>query len=481
MIITNKVHNITIQYLRKLLVILLWLILWQVISALVKNPIFLPGPLSVCKELGYMLGDKGFYASVLASLVRILAGFFCAFVFAYALALLSGKIFWMKELLSPFITLCKTVPVASVVVLLIIWFGSDMLAFYITFMVVFPNIYIHVLEGFTAAPEDMLEMAEVFQLSGLKKYKYIYREAIWPHLESALKFSVGMSFKSGVAAEVIGLTDGSIGEGLYFDKIYLNTAGVFAWTFVIILLSFAAEKIILRLMRRLFFPGAEKYSVYRGKNNEKRNGYTAVELQKINKCFHEKCLFHDLSYRFETEKTYGIMGESGCGKTTLLRILAGLTQLDSGRVCYAGEESHYHENISRQERQSKHKSVSMQFQEDRLCEQYSAIENILLTYRFSRDEIKDISKMAEEVLGKEWAHRPVKELSGGMKRRVSFLRAVCYKSPLLLLDEPFTGLDHGTKAKMLTLLEQYSENRIVIVATHDETEVCRLEGRILRL
>jgi NitT/TauT family transport system permease protein len=114
--------------------------------------------------------------------------------------------------------------------------------------VVFPILYISTIAGFESADPKLLEMAKVFQLSPLKRFLYIYWSTLLPHLTSACKVAVGMSWKAGIAAEVIGVPGHSIGEKLYMAKIYLSTADLFAWNLVIIAISSFFEKIFLKLL-----------------------------------------------------------------------------------------------------------------------------------------------------------------------------------------------------------------------------------------
>lgn len=144
--------------------------------------------------------------------------------------------------------LLKSIPVASFVILALIWAGSANLSVLIAFLVVLPVIYIHTVAGLESTDEKLLEMAKVFSMSPWKQIRYIYIPALVPYLRSGCGVALGMSWKSGVAAEVIGVPDHSIGEKLYMSKIYLNTGDLMAWTFVIIVISALFEKAVLRLL-----------------------------------------------------------------------------------------------------------------------------------------------------------------------------------------------------------------------------------------
>ncbi|MGI6011331.1 MAG: ABC transporter permease [Ruminococcus sp.] len=235
---------------RKALCILFWLAVWQLAALFMDNQILLVGPWEVLKVLAESLGDPEFWLRILHSWTRIGVGFLSAFLMGLVLGSLSYWKRWIYDLINPPVMLMKTVPVASVVILLLLWAGSQQLSAVISFLVVFPSIYFGTYEGIGQTDGKLLEMAAVFRLPFVKKVWYIYRPFVLPFLESACKSAVGMSWKSGVAAEVIGIPEGAVGERLYMAKIYLNTADLFAWTAVILVLSLISEKAVLWMLKK---------------------------------------------------------------------------------------------------------------------------------------------------------------------------------------------------------------------------------------
>ena len=144
----------------------------------------------------------------------------------------------------------KSIPVASFIILVLIWSGSGSLSAVISFLIVLPIIYTNVLEGIRNTDGKLLEMADVFQVSSLMKIKAIYIPAVLPFFTSACKVALGLCWKSGIAAEVIGLPGNSIGEQLYNAKIFLSTGELFGWTLVIVAISFLFEKFFLNMLHR---------------------------------------------------------------------------------------------------------------------------------------------------------------------------------------------------------------------------------------
>lgn len=240
---------------KKTAVLLFWLLLWQFLSAAIHNSILLVGPAETLRALAGQIASPAFWGTVWFSFSRICLGFFMAF----AAGLLTGSLAFLwpfaDDFLAPAVHFMKSIPVASFVILALIWTGSRNLSVLISFLVVYPVIHISTLSGLSAADPALLEMARVFRVSAWKQALSIYRISLYPYLASVLKTALGMGFKSGIAAEVIGVPDGSIGSGLYLSKIYLNTAELFAWTLVIIAVSALFEKAVLFLLKKTMGKG----------------------------------------------------------------------------------------------------------------------------------------------------------------------------------------------------------------------------------
>ena len=238
------------QILTGVSVAVFWLCVWQAAAAIVDKPYLFASPADTLRELFRLLPGREFWGSILGSLAHIGSGFLLGCLFGIVFAVLSALLRPLRQLLSPALRFLQSVPVASFVVLALIWFGSGRLAGIIAFTVVFPMIYFAVLKGIERADPGLLEMARVFRVKPLRTWAKIYTPAVLPYLLTACMTAVGMAWKSGVAAEIIGLPARSIGEKLYEAKIYLNTAELFAWTGVMILVSLVTEKLVLFLFRK---------------------------------------------------------------------------------------------------------------------------------------------------------------------------------------------------------------------------------------
>lgn len=438
---------------RKSLIILFWLICWEVIALIIDNNIVLVGPIEVIKSLIDGLFDKQLWVCIFNSTISIVAGFIASGLLAMILGVLSYRYEIVKELFSPVCSVLKVIPVASFVVLLLIWVGSSNLAFFISFLIVFPQIYISVISGLDSTDKAILKMAKAFEYSWYEKAVYIYKDACMPYLISAFKASYGLAWKSGVAAEVIGMSANCLGHKIYTSKIYLDTASLFAYTLIVILLSFSTEKLFLFLLNR--------YSKVR-KNITKQNKAISTDERELlsdndidlkNICFsyQDRQVLNDESILLKQDLVYLLSGPSGIGKTTLLKEIYKRTDIKKSVV----------------------------FQEDRLLEEYNGMTNILLGNRhISYDEAKKIAKL---VLDESDLLRPVKEYSGGMKRRIAILRALLKSSGLIIMDEPFSGLDDDMKIKVIDLIKSYRRGRILLVVSHDKEDAKYLDANMLYL
>lgn len=229
-------------------IILAWILVWQAAGLAVHNSIILVGPWDVLKALWIQAAEPDFWKAIMLSFGKISIGFVLAFIAGILFGGAAYRFPFLKDLLEPVMTLIKSVPVASFIILALIWIGSSNLSVFAAFLVVFPMLYMNTIAGFENTDPKLLEMSKVFQMSGWKKLFYIYRPALLPYLISGCRVALGMSWKSGIAAEVIGVPNHTIGEKLYMSKIYLSTADLFAWTLVIIIISAIFEKFFLYLL-----------------------------------------------------------------------------------------------------------------------------------------------------------------------------------------------------------------------------------------
>lgn len=447
-------------------VILFWLIVWQVIAVRVDNRILLAGPSDVCVRIGKELGQAAFYASAAGSLMRIMAGFLLGVIMGAAVGACAFFCRALERLLEPVILAMKSIPVAAFVILVLIWSGSKNLAIPISFLVVFPYFYIHMLTGLAKTDEGQLAFARVCGMRRLNRLLYVYRPALAPYLLSAARVTIGMSFKSGIAAEVIGIPEFAIGTRLYMSKVYLDTAGVFAWTVVVVLLSFICEKIMLFLLRILLtmhirpVPGRGKSSL-RANAVQDAQGLTIPAMRKT---YQGKTVVDLPEMKIENGARIALVGSSGSGKTTWLKLLMGLVMPDVPDT-----------EKKRKRDDSGSPRISPAFQEDCLFLTETAEFNVRMVT--DGKETGRIRECLDSLLPIGAADQAAAELSGGMMRRTAVVRAMLAGGDLLILDEPFRGLDAENKKKLAAFILKNQAGRILIMTAHDESEAALLDPK----
>ena len=226
-----------------------WLLIWHGLSVYIGHDVLLVSPISVVLRLLQLVREYGFWQSVLFSLQRIAAGFLLATVSGVLFAAFAARFRRIEEFLAPAMLIVKTTPVASFIILVLIWIPSRNLSVIISFLMVLPIIYTNVLSGIKSADPKLLEMADVFEVPKHRRVTHIYVSQVMPFFQSACTVGLGLCWKAGIAAEVIGTPTGSIGERLYIAKIFLATPDLFAWTLTIILISVIFERLFMLLLR----------------------------------------------------------------------------------------------------------------------------------------------------------------------------------------------------------------------------------------
>lgn len=235
--------------LTNLLAVAAALLVWQLAAMALGQSLLLPTPITVARRLWTLLPEPDFLAAVGFSLGRISLGFLTGFLAAAVLAALSARWRWLEILLRPYMAAVKAVPVASFIILCLIAAGSKNLSVVIAFLMVLPIVYTNLLEGLRSTDPRLLEMAGVFRLGYFRRLKYILLPSLRASLLASFQVGIGLAWKAGVAAEVIGIPDGSIGEKLYEAKVYLSSPDLFAWTVVIVVISVAFEKLAVGLLK----------------------------------------------------------------------------------------------------------------------------------------------------------------------------------------------------------------------------------------
>lgn len=226
-----------------------WLAVWMLVAVLVAQPLILPGPGAVALALLRLICDAGTWAILAGSGARILGGLALAAVCGGVLAGISSRSRAFAYLVAPALSFVKATPVACVVVLLLIWLGSARVSIAAVFLMALPGVYFSLVEGLSQVDKPLEQM---FRLHGVRGWRlfcaHTWREVL-PFVLSCARAVIGMSWKAGVAAELIGMAVGTVGERIYQAKLLIETADLLAWTVLVVAASWACERVLVWLLR----------------------------------------------------------------------------------------------------------------------------------------------------------------------------------------------------------------------------------------
>lgn len=226
-----------------------WLAVWYVLAAIIQKEIFLPYPHKVVERFLELVKDFNFIKTVAVSLYRILIGFILGVALGFGLALITHKNSFAMAIFSPAIRVARATPVVSFILLAFLWLDNDNIPIFIALLMVLPIVWQNVLAGLENRDKKLKEMAMVFGISPFKTFFKITLPELKPHFFSGAITSLGLAWKSGIAAEVISYPAIAIGKEMNNAKVMLETTDVFVWTVTVVLLSLMLEG-FLRLVIR---------------------------------------------------------------------------------------------------------------------------------------------------------------------------------------------------------------------------------------
>ena len=432
-----------------------WCLVWQILYWVIDKPLYLASPASTFEAMLTLLPEASFWSNIGLSLLRVLIGLTIGCILGMGLAWFTSRYNWIHELFRPILTLTKTVPVVSFIMLLWLAFfrQKGMMPIIVSALMVFPIAWTKMADGYRTMDQKLLEMAKCYS-TPLNTFLYVRLPHLFPFLISGVSTSVGLAWKAGIAAEVICQPLHSIGKEIYSAKGNLDTEILFAWTAIVVILSILLEMLIVKMLSKLQFRPKIRVSDLYAQNGRS----FPLELNQINKKYGEQQVLKNFSYHFSNGKKVAIMGPSGGGKTTLLSIASGLLKDDDKRY------------------EMPPTAPAIIFQENRLIPGLTVSENILFANRGAN--IKQILKSLSLL---EDAEKYPHELSGGMQRRVAIGRAIAFDGGIGIFDEPFTGLDEDTKALCAQALFAAYKDRTVLFVTHDDEDAKRYADEILKL
>lgn len=418
-----------------------WLAMWVLVAGLVAQPLILPGPGTVVVALLRLVCDVGTWAILVGSGVRILGGLALAAVCGGVLAGISSRSRAFAHLVAPALSFVKATPVACVVVLLLIWLGSARVSIAAVFLMALPGVYFSLAEGLAQVDKPLEQM---FRLHGVRGWRlfcaHTWREVL-PFVLSCARTVIGMSWKAGVAAELIGMAVGTVGERIYQAKLLIETADLLAWTVLVVAASWACEHVLVWLLR-VSGPVAWRAAVRaHGRAGGSAGGGAAAELAfAVGDRAPWAPALDGLVLNVTAGGRICVMGASGMGKSTLLALAAG--------ECAP---------------------CSMVFQDVRLVEDASALDNVLVCAD-TRVGASSAAALLRRLVPGVDVHARVAELSGGQRRRVEIARALLCPGDAVILDEPFTGLDAAARDACAEVVLDLLDGRMLLLATHDAVD-----------
>lgn len=427
-----------------------WLAVWVLVAGLVAQPLILPGPSAVVVALLRLLCDAGTWAILAGSGARILGGLALAAVCGGLLAGISSRSRAFARLVAPALSFVKATPVACVVVLLLIWLGSARVSIAAVFLMALPGVYFSLVEGFTQVDRPLEQM---FRLHGVRGWRlffaHTWREVL-PFVLSCARAVIGMSWKAGVAAELIGMAVGTVGERIYQAKLLIETADLLAWTVLVVAASWACERVLVWLLRA---SGSEAWRVAvrahgsggRGRAASAGAGAASELALAVGDRAPWAPALDGLALNVPAGGRVCVMGASGVGKSTLLALAAG--------ECVP---------------------CSMVFQDARLVESASALDNVLVCAD-ARVGASSAAALLRRLVPGIDVHARVAELSGGQRRRVEIARALLCGGCAVILDEPFTGLDAAARDATTKVVLDLLDGRMLLLATHDVADAQALD------
>lgn len=230
--------------------LLFWILLWHLVSTKIDLSLVLPAPLEVLKRLGELACTADFYQTMGTSLLRVSSGYLAGVIAGVFLGFLAFYVSLFRALISPVMGVIRATPVASFILVVLLWIHRDGIPGFISFLMVLPIVWQNTLLGFERRDGRLSEMAKVFRFGRLKTLIRVDLPQVLPFVFSSARAGMGLAWKAGVAAEVLALPKASIGLMIYNSKMYLETVDLYAWTLAIILISVALEKLVFFLFSR---------------------------------------------------------------------------------------------------------------------------------------------------------------------------------------------------------------------------------------
>lgn len=441
--------------------VLLIPVAWQLLSWQMAQPQLIPSFPDLMQALLRVVSSPGFLVSIGTTLLRACVGLLLSLAVASITAFLLNRSETIRLLFMPWLSLLRSVPVISFILLALIFLNPEMIPLLIAFLTMYPLLTENLLKGLMNRRDSWKMLARQFHLNAWNRLFQINYPQLKPYLFSGLASAVGFGWRAIIMGEVLSQCVDGIGKRMKEAQVFIDVPELIAWTLVAIVLSWLTDKLISRLSD--WQPSV-------------RYRHSAVELQAVSLQPNDICLT-DVSYSYgvhhmnivlKAGKIYALSAPSGQGKTTLLQLLNGTLRPISGEIsCLPGQTANL-------------------FQEPTLLPQLTAKENIMLGGAAYYDrailEQQSLRLLAAFQLEKQAEMFPA-ALSYGQQQRVALARALIFPTGLLLLDEPFNGLDVELRQLVARFLVEWQQEKqvTVVFSSHHADEIKAMNAEVITL
>lgn len=441
--------------------ILLIPVAWQLLSWQMAQPQLIPSFPDLVRALLRLVYTPGFLVSIGTTCLRACVGLLLSLAAASITAFLLNRSEGIRLLFMPWLSLLRSVPVISFILLALIFLNPEMIPLLIAFLTMYPLLTENLLKGLMNRRDSWKMLARQFHLNAWNRLFQINYPQLKPYLFSGLASAVGFGWRAIIMGEVLSQCVDGIGKRMKEAQVFIDVPELIAWTLVAIVLSWLTDKLISRLSD--WQPSV-------------RYRHSAVELQAVSLQPNDICLT-DVSYSYgvhhmnivlKAGKIYVLSAPSGQGKTTLLQLLNGTLRPISGEITGLPQQT---ANL---------------FQEPTLLPQLTAKENIMLGGAAYYDrailEQQSLRLLAAFQLEKQAEMYPA-ALSYGQQQRVALVRALMFPAGLLLLDEPFNGLDVELRQLVARFLVEWQQEKqaTVVFSSHHADEIKAMNAEVIAL
>jgi|GEM_PF-19876 len=389
--------------------------------------------------------------TVLRGLIGICLSLLLAILFAWPMS--RNKLF--NRLMSPFLSLIRSIPIAAFILIALIFLNPDGIPLTIAFITMFPLLTENIAKGLINLNPELDEIARAFCLSKRNRLTQIIYPQLRPFLFSGLSSAMGFGWRAIIIGEVMSQCAYGIGSEMKRAQLLIDIPQLLIWAAAIVLISWLFDRLI-NWLSGCYFP------VHYSKNIQKpTTNFTDIELNDISFNFPGKEIFSHLNYLFHIGRIYSLEAPSGIGKTTLLRLISGRLKPQSGSInhkCNPG--------------------IAIVPENQSLLNHLSAIENVALSiaaFTRKKDALKESLLLLSALELSDLGNQHPYELSFGQQQRIAIARALIYPSYLMLMDEPFKGLDEKLCVNTIAFIQKHhaekSPMQTIIFTSHNQTEI----------